>query len=224
MITASPQSGPRAQHLRTVKRTWAKPVHPEYFIVDGDRHVIEPPAAFTEFLEPRYRTSAFQVGRDNVTGATRFMLEGRLYQKPAGHGQGRPDGMSAYRPRGERLDYEETYRWVCGEGKRKDMDEAGIDMATWIPTGGLFIPDILDLELQGAYARALNTWFAERFCAECPERLSFAAAIPQDVEAACAEVRRAATELGARAVWMRPNVYHGRYWWDRRFDPLWATM
>lgn len=220
----SPIVQPRAQTFQQSRRTWTKQRWQEYFILDGDRHVIEPPEVFTSYLESRFTRHAFEVLRDNVTGAVRFMIEGRLYQKPAGSGQGRLHGMSHYRPRGTLLGYEDTYRWVCGEGKLKDMDDAGVDVGLWIPTGGLFIPDITDLELQAAYARAINNWFAESFCAENPARLWFAAAIPLDVPEACREVRRAVTELGAKAIWMRPNIYHGRYWWDKSYDPLWATI
>jgi predicted TIM-barrel fold metal-dependent hydrolase len=217
---------PKAKKFRTLTRTWKKSRFNEYFVIDGDRHVVEPPEVFTTFLESKYKNQACVVLKDNVTGGTRFMVEGRLYQKPAGPGQGRIEGNSKYRPRGEKygLSYEEAHRWVCGEGKLKDMDDAGIDISLWIPTGGLFIPDILDPDLQAAYARAENNWFAESFCAENPTRLWFAATIPIDVEPACREAERAVTKLGAKAIWMRPNIMQGRFWWDRSYDKLWATL
>ena len=220
-------STPKARHFRTIKRTWKKGRFNEYFVIDGDRHVVEPPETFTSFLESKYQRHGVVVLTDNVTGGTRFLVEGRLYQKPAGPGQGRIEGNSKYRPRGEKggLSYEDAYTWVCGPGKIKDMDDAGIDISLWIPTGGLFIPDILDPELQGAYARAMNNWFSESFCRENPERLWFSATVPIDPEAGAKEAERAVTRLGARAIWMRPNIMQGRNWWeDRAFDRLWATL
>ncbi len=211
---------------RTITRTWKKTRFNEYFVIDGDRHVVEPPETFTKFLEPSYRKFGSVVTTDNIYGATRFLVEGRLYQKVTGPGQGRLHGMSDYKPRGEEkgLSYEDAYRWVCGEGKLKDMDDTGIDTSVWIPTGGLFIPDILDPGLQQAYCRAINNWFAESFCAENPERLWFAATIPIDPEPARIEAERAITKLGAKTVWMRPNVMQGRKWWDRAYDPLWQLL
>ena len=211
---------------RTIRRDWRKARLSDYYVIDGDRHVVEPLDAFTKYLEPAFRSRGPVVVRDNVYGSTRFMIEGRLYQKVWGPGQGRIDGMSAYRPRGERpgLSYEETAAWVSGVGKLKDMDESGIDAALWIPTVGLYIPDILDGDLQAAYCRALNDWFHDSFCAERRDRLWFAATVPIDPEPARREAARAIQELGARAVWMRPNVMQGRKWWDRSYDPLWELL
>ncbi len=214
-------SGPR-----TIERDWTKTRFNDYYVIDGDRHVIEPIEAFSKYLEPSFRDRAPVLIRDNVYGSTRFLVEGRLYQKVWGPGQGRREGMSGYRPRGEKpgLSYEETTAWVCGRGKLKDMDDTGIDAALWIPTVGLYIPDILDAELQAAYCRALNNWFADAFCAENRDRLWFAATVPIDPEPGRAEAARAIKELGARAVWMRPNVMQGRRWWDRSYDRLWQVL
>ena len=39
----------------------------------------------------------------------------------------------------------------------------GVDMGIWFPTVGLFIPDILDMDLQYALGRAHNDWMAKDF-------------------------------------------------------------
>jgi len=211
---------------RMIQRRWKKSRLDDYFVIDGDRHVVEPVEAFSKYLEPSFRDRGPVVLRDNVYGSTRLLIEGRLYQKVWGPGQGRREGMSAYRPRGERpgLSYEETAAWVSGKGKLLDMDDSGIDAALWIPTVGLYVPDILDGALQAAYARALNNWFADSFCAEDRDRLWFAATVPIDAEPARVEAARAIRELGARAVWIRPNVMQGRTWWDRSYDRLWEVL
>jgi predicted TIM-barrel fold metal-dependent hydrolase len=47
----------------------------------------------------------------------------------------------------------------------------------------------------------------------------------QDVAAAVDEARRAVTELGFKAVFLRPNPpRRGVYWHDATFDPLWAAI
>jgi predicted TIM-barrel fold metal-dependent hydrolase len=219
-------AAPEKNGTRTIARRWRKTRFNEYYVIDGDRHVVEPLSVFTSYLEPRFRDRGAVVLTDNVYGSTRFLVEGRLYQKRWGAGQGRREGMSGYRPRGETpgLSYEQTAAWVSGVGKLKDMDDTGIDAALWIPTVGLYVPDILDGELQAAYARALNNWFSDAFCAEDRDRLWFAATVPIDPEPARAEAARAIQELGARAVWIRPNVMQGRRWWGREYDRLWAVL
>jgi uncharacterized protein len=211
---------------RVVERRWKKSRYDAYRVIDGDRHVVEPVDQLVKYFDPSFRARAPHVIRDNVYGSTRILVEGRLYQKVTGAGQGRIEGMSAYRPRGEvsGLSYEDAAQWVCGPGKLKDMDDTGIDAALWIPTIGLFIPDIIDPALQMAHARALNNWFADSFCAENRSRLWFAATIPIDPQPAVREASRAIRELDARAVWIRPNVMQGRKWWDRAFDPLWELL
>ena len=86
-------------------------------------------------------------------------VEGRLYQKPAGWGPGRTEGCGDQRPRGEGLPYERAHKHAF-ENRDIDMDLSGIDAAVWIPTLGLFIPDITKLDFQYAVARALNDWTA----------------------------------------------------------------
>lgn len=36
--------------------------------------------------------------------------------------------------------------------------------------------------------------------------------------------RRAVTELGFKATFMRPNPINGRHWHDPYYDPLWAEL
>jgi hypothetical protein len=88
------------------------------------------------------------------------MMEGRLYQKPSGWGSGRPEGCGDQRPRGEGMSYERAHKHAF-ENRDVDMDFSGIDIAVWIPTLGLFVPDIQNMELQYAVCRALNDWTAK---------------------------------------------------------------
>jgi len=72
-------------------RSKKKKLGKEYFVIDCDRHIIEPPEAFTMFLDPEFAKMAPKPTTDNA-GSPRLMIEGRLYQKPAGWGSGRPEG------------------------------------------------------------------------------------------------------------------------------------
>ena len=120
----------------------------EWFVLDGDRHLIEPLEAFTKYLDPEFAKQAPTIQIDNG-GGVRVVIEGRMYQKPTGRGMGRPEGNSDYRPRGESLTQEEAIKH-CWDMRDEDMDVTGVDIGMWIPTAGLFLPDIVDINLQWA--------------------------------------------------------------------------
>jgi predicted TIM-barrel fold metal-dependent hydrolase len=191
----------------------------EYFVIDCDRHIIEPPEAFTMFLDAEWQHMAPKPVTDN-TGAPRLMIEGRLYQKPSGWGSGRTEGCGDQRPRGEGLSYEHAHRHAF-EHRDTDMDLSGIDCAVWIPTLGLFTPDIQNLDFQYAVMRALNDWTAKVWATG--KRHFWCATIPLKPEWAVQEIRRCHA-LGARCVWMRPNVMQGVRWWGEDWDPVWNVM
>jgi uncharacterized protein len=200
-------------------RSPTKKLGREYFVVDCDRHIIEPPEAFTMFLDKEWAHQAPKPATDN-RGAPRLMIEGRLYQKPAGWGPGRTEGCGDQRPRGEGLPYERAHQHAFAN-RDIDMDLSGIDAAVWIPTLGLFIPDILNWELQYAVARALNDWTAKVWATG--RRHLWCVTIPIKPEWAVEEIKRC-RKLGATAVWMRPNVMQEVRWWGRDWDPVWETM
>ena len=154
------------------------------------------------------------------SGAPRLMVEGRLYQKPSGLGPGRTEGCGDQRPRGEGLAYERAHDHAF-ENRDVDMDLSGIDAAVWIPTLGLFIPDILNSNFRYAVCRALNDWTAKVWATG--KQHLWCVTIPLDPQMAVEEIKRC-RKLGATAVWMRPNVMQDVHWWGRNWDPVWKTM
>lgn len=210
----------RYQAVEDAYRSKKKKLGKEYFVIDCDRHIIEPPEAFTMFLDPEFSKLAPKATTDNA-GAPRLMIEGRLYQKPSGWGPGRPEGCGDQRPRGEGMSYERAHKHAF-ENRDIDMDFSGIDVSVWIPTLGLFIPDIQNWELQYAVCRALNDWTAKVWATG--KRHLWCVTLPQgNPEWAVAEIKRC-KKLGATCVWMRPNVMNGVRWWDESWDPVWRTM
>ncbi len=207
------------QAVENAYRSSKKKIGQEYFVIDCDRHIIEPPEAFTMFLDKEWKSQAPKLTTDN-SGAPRLMVEGRLYQKPVGWGPGRTEGCGDQRPRGEGLAYERAHKHAF-ENRDIDMDMSGIDAAVWIPTLGLFIPDIINLEFQYGVARALNDWTAKVWSTS--KRHLWCVTIPIKPEWAVEEIKRA-RKLGATAVWMRPNVMQNVRWWGRDWDPVWETM
>lgn len=105
-----------------------------------------------------------------------------------------------------------------------DMDLQGVAQSVLFPTLGLAFAGLRDTPVQIALCRAYNDWLAE-FRAADRERLVGVAVIAQaDVAAALAEARRAVSELGCRAVMLRPNPVHGRGLDHSCWDPLWSLL
>ena len=148
------------------------------------------------------------------------MMEGRLYQKPRGYGAGRLEGCGDQRPRGESLKYDVAHRHSI-RYRDEDMDMGGVDIGIWFPTVGLFIPDIINLELQYAIGRAHNDWMAKDYATS--RRHIWCATIPLQPEWAVEEIKRC-HKMGAKAVWMRPNIMNGVHYWEESWDPVWKTM
>lgn len=200
-------------------RQSSKTMGNEYFVLDGDRHLIEPLEAFTKYLDKEFQDRAPTVAIDNG-GGIRLVVEGRMYQKPSGWGLGRPEGNSDYRPRGVSLTRDEAVVHAM-EKRDEDMDITGVDIGMWIPTAGLFLPDIVDINLQYALMRALNDWTGKDYCVG--KRHLWCGAMPLDPKLAVAEVNRC-KELGASAMWMRPNVMQEVRWWGEDWDPVFEAM
>lgn len=200
-------------------RSKSKRVAKEFFVIDADRHVIEPPEALTKYLDKEFAREAPKLVTDNQ-GSPRILIEGRLYQKPRGYGAGRIEGCGDQRPRGKSLPYEQAYVHSM-EARDEDMDMGGVDVGIWFPTVGLFIPDVINMELQYALARAHNDWMAKDFA--IGKRHIWCATIPLKPEYAIAEIKRCHA-MGAKCVWMRPNVMHGIRYWTQEWDPVWKTM
>jgi predicted TIM-barrel fold metal-dependent hydrolase len=104
-----------------------------------------------------------------------------------------------------------------------DMDAEGIDQAVLYPSVGLYFWALDDPAAAVAVARAYNDWLAG-YCEAAPDRLFGAAMLPmQDPEAAAAELRRATTELGFAAGFVRPNPCRGRSLSDPAYRLVWEA-
>ncbi len=115
------------------------------------------------------------------------------------------------------------------QARLEDMDIEGIDLAVLFggATGGLSTMAAGDTPGMGAaIAQGYNNWLHD-YCSHNPDRLRGAALVTlDDLDAACAEARRAVTELGAVGLVAQPflaikNTYvtlDNTYW-----DPLYET-
>ena len=186
-------------------------------VVDADGHVVEPESAWAA-LPDRYRPriSADSAGYEHVVvGDTEVLAV------PLGS-LGRPgstfDDPASFRPLADALPGGSDPR-----ARLRDMDGEGIDQAVLYPTIGLYFPLVEDPASAVALAAAYNDWLAG-YCAADPRRLFGAAMLPlQDPVAAGRELRRAVTELGLVAGFVRPNPCLGRSLSDRAYDVLWEA-
>jgi predicted TIM-barrel fold metal-dependent hydrolase len=187
-------------------------------VIDADGHVLEPRAAWAgldESVRPRIETDGR--GLDHVIVADDDVFVAKLGQ------MGSP-GTDVSTGSNEPFPLERARAGASEPGARLvDMDSEGIDVAVLYPTIGLGFWGITDSGAAEAVARAYNDWLAG-YCAAAPERLHGAAMVPfQSPEGAVAELRRACTELGMRAAFVRPNPCLGRSIVDEAYDPFWAA-
>src|SRR5262249_22983531 len=111
-------------------------------------------------------------------------------------------------------------RWaIDGAARLAFNTRHGVSRAVLYPTfmlaGGTFLPN-----LAPAACAVYNDWMLDDYCGGSQGRLIPVATLPMtDVEAAVAEVRRAA-ERGFRAAFIRTNTVQGMRYSDRSFDPV----
>jgi predicted TIM-barrel fold metal-dependent hydrolase len=185
--------------------------------VDADGHVVEPPSAWASVAAPyRPRIERDAGGFEHVVVGDQEILAVPLgtLATPGGNFAD-PDSFLALEdslPGGR----DPRSRLV-------DMDAEGIDQAVLYPTIGLYFWVLRDRAAAVLLARAYNDWLAS-YCSADPRRLFGAAMVPlQDPDAAADELRRAVTELGFRAAFVRPNPCLGKSLSDPSFAPLWAA-
>jgi predicted TIM-barrel fold metal-dependent hydrolase len=190
-------------------------IAPHDLVVDADGHVVEPRDAWTTVPEP-YRPT---VTRDSH-GYEHVVVDGvEILAVPLGTlatpGSRFSDPQSF-------LPIEQAHPGGSDPSARLvDMDSEGIDQAVLFPSIGLYFWALGDPRAAVPIARAYNDWLAS-YCAADPTRLFGAAMIPmQDPVAAVDELRRARTELGFVAAFVRPNPCCGRSLSDPAYERVW---
>jgi predicted TIM-barrel fold metal-dependent hydrolase len=184
-------------------------------VVDADGHVVEPPAAWADLPEAhRPVITADAHGYEHVTvGGTEILAVplGTLARPGSAF-----DDPAAFRPLADAQPGGSD-----PVARLADMDTEGIDQAVLFPTIGLYFTVVEDPEAAVGLAVAYNDWLAG-YCDADGSRLFGAAMLPvQDPAAAAHELRRAVTQFGFVAGFVRPNPCLGRSLSDRAYDPLW---
>lgn len=145
------------------------------------------------------------------------MLDAELVQLCAGRNAITGFGRTAP-PTGGRF-----AKFYAPELQVEEMDARGIDMHVLF-TGPVFMSTWwADAPTAAQLTRRMNDAVAD-WVRRYPKRFAGTATLPmQDIALAIAELRRAAGELGARAVMLPTNV-EGAYLGERVFWPLWEEI
>ena len=218
-------------------------------VLDGDSHVLEPEAIWTEYLEPENRPlarSIFWHEEGEVSPVT--VLNGHVAAEPYFTPSAAAAARGAIPHQEAHLNIRRNGVWKPGmtvddiggldPGKRhplnpggsdpvarlRDMDLMGIDQALLFPTYfAEYFPVVQDPSVAAALARAYNNWVLD-FSRHSPERLLPVAVLPmQEINAAMRELTRVA-ELGFKAVFIRPLFINGRFPHHRYYYPLWRKI
>jgi predicted TIM-barrel fold metal-dependent hydrolase len=189
-------------------------------VIDADRHVMEPPDVWLEYVDSRFKSLAPEYRRADGPGAQPLIphLAGRPIWRPLPPATQECLSRSAFAQRAA------TREAQTAAGQLADMDRAGISRAFLYPTiaGYLVSIDTLDPELSHALADAYNRWLLD-LCADAPQRLFPVALIARHLPDRMALQARGLARRGVRAVMMRPNPVLGRTLSDPSYEEFWSA-
>ena len=193
-----------------------------FLIFDSDMHIMEPHDLWQRYIDKRYLAQA-PIG---ITSANVRDLRVRWPEDGDAAIRGGINPKGHNYERNQALYQSDSARGWVSEVQLEAMNTEGIDVAVMFPSRGLSVltrPN-MDPGFAAAVARAYNDWMYD-FCEPAPERLIGAAKIsPFNMDDAVAEVRRAATELGFKSIFMRSNKMTDKPWHDPFFEPLWSAL
>lgn len=192
-------------------------------VFDCDLHIVEPPDLWQRYIDPAYKPIA-PVGLNEYVEDLRIRVGERIRPRDALIRPPADKTNVFYTSRAQR--YEDAHRRHWSPDVTLDaMNVEGVDCAVLFPSRGLWViaDDHMDQQFAAAICRAYNDWLYE-FTQTDPRRLIACGMIsPHDVRDAIDEAKRCAAR-GFKAVFMRPNLFRGRNWHDRYYEPLWDTL
>ena len=198
---------------------------PEYKVISGDSHIVEPPDLYSSRVESRFRERVPRMERrktpsgreydawfiDNQQVATLGVViqAGRRFEDPS-----QIDFLGVW----------EDVRKAAYEPHEmiEELEVDGVWGACVQPSQGLFWYRIPDSELLSAICGAYNDWIAD-FCKPYPARLKGIGTINvDDVEEACAELERCA-KMGLVGAFIPVYPLADRPYRHAIYEKLWWT-
>ena len=201
-------------------------------VIDGDSHVFEPQAIWSQYVETEYRLAARSAFSYHDDGEGHFAVI--LNGKPASWlNRGMLNRYALWRPgmTPEAIGAMEPGKPVeinpgAQEARQRlrDMDAMGVERAVVFPTlFAEYFPLTENPDVAYALARAYNNWILD-FCRGSSDRLIPVAVLPmQDPVFAKEELRRAAG-AGFKACFIRPSFFDGRFLNHPTYDPVWEEI
>lgn len=198
----------------------------EYYIIDCDRHVMEPADIWEKYLEPGFESFGVRsTGPFTLTtivngrrwGGGAPVLPGVDRETGGAGGFGRNPQWRAKFKRA-------MYRNFDNVAYLDDMDREGVDQAVLFSSIGLYFcwVDDMDQALSAAMCRAYNNWLHD-YCSIDSDRLKGVCLLPlQNPDLAEKELNRAINDLGMVGVFWRPNPLNEREVTNADYDGIYA--
>lgn len=187
--------------------------------ISADSHVLEPPACFSDYMNPGFRDRAPHLEVDS-RGMTVYVIEGLTSRIPVGTADGAGLKPSVRRKHILEATFEECKRSAWDPQYRlADQQRDGIAGEIIYPSVGLFVFSLADIDYKDACINAYNRWL-EGFCAGLPDRLfGLAMTSVRSVDAAIEDFRRARS-TGFVGM-MLPATPHYEDYDHPDYDALW---
>ena len=187
--------------------------------ISADSHVLEPPACFSEHIDPGFRDRAPRIELDGM-GRHVYVIEGVSTPIPVGtaDGAGMPPSMRTYHILKATFDQCKRGGWDP-EHRLADQERDGIAAEIIYPSVGLIVVSHADIDYKDACIHAYNRWL-EGFCAGLPGRLfGLGLTSVRSIDAAIDDFRRARARgfVGM----MLPGVPHFEDYDHPDYDALW---
>ena len=191
-----------------------------FLVMDCDRHVVEPPEIWAQYLDPEFRDRApvhpaFCGSPAQVPGLPVLSRTGQVAARGFDND-----------PRWRTVYYEAMIRGFDPKSYLADMDRSGVDVTVCFTSVGLYLTfrDDMEPRLSAALCRAYNRWLSD-YCSYDRERLKGVALLPmQDLDLAIAEARHAVQDLGLVGFFHRPNPVLRRRADDPALEPFYAAI
>jgi uncharacterized protein len=194
--------------------------------VDSDGHVLEHPTGMLDYAPEEYRQRIWHIETD-ADGTEWLHWDGnrsRANGAAVSGTAGMSDEECERAMRGEMRYTEVRPAAYNAKARLDDMTADDIDISVLYPTQLLGIQCYDDIGFAVAQCRAYNDWLSDHV-SQGGGRLFGAALLPQqNIEAAAAELRRAAKLPGMVAAFIRPNpTADWRPFSHRVYDPIWRA-
>ena len=187
--------------------------------ISADSHILEPPACFSEHIEPGFRDRAPRIESDSV-GRHVYVIEGVPTPIPVGaaDGAGMLPSMRTYHILKATFEQCRRSAWDP-EYRLADQERDGIAAEIIYPSLGLMLISLADLDYKDACINAYNRWL-EGFCAGLPGRLfGLGLTSVRSVDAAIDDFRRAKARGFVGMV--LPGLPHFEDYDHPDYDALW---